>query len=433
MSANPQPDLKPDCATVAHEATPASDHRKDFETMARRRFQAPKPERIGNCWYLRIYQDTGTAGARKRQRIKLAPASMPAREVAKIASEMLRPVNQGLITVGSATSFTTFVENIYNPTALPLLASTTADSYRGMIAKYLDPRFGPLCLRDLTPLTLQQYFSSLAASRVAHPSILKIRDTLSSVLRSAVRYGFLIQNPMDGLQMPPDKRGRQAKPHITPEQFNALVEIMPEPYATMVYVAIWTGLRVSEVIGLKWRCIHEDAISVEQRYTRGDWSAPKTSASAATIGVSPEVITRILHLKSLTVKVRAGYGTRLFKLVKSDGPNDLVFQSVKDGRPMNDQNILKRHLQPAAEKLGLYLNWRALRTSHATWLVQAGADVKSVQAQMRHSRSSTTLDVYAMAVPATQRQAIEKLTEFAKPIGTSFSALSHSCPTNRVN
>jgi integrase len=133
------------------------------------------------------------------------------------------------------------------------------------------------------------------------------------------------------------------------------------------------------------------------------------------------------------VKVRAGYGTRLFKLVKSDGPNDLVFQSVKDGRPMNDQNILKRHLQPAAEKLGLYLNWRALRTSHATWLVQAGADVKSVQAQMRHSRSSTTLDVYAMAVPATQRQAIEKLTEFAKPIGTSFSALSHSCPTNRVN
>ena len=401
--------------------------------MARRRFQAPKPERIGNCWYLRIYQDTGTAGIRKRQRIKLAPASMPAREVAKIASEMLRPVNEGLITVGSATSFTTFVENIYNPTTLPLLASTTRESYAGMIGKYLEPRFGPLCLRDLTPLTLQQYFSSLAASRVAHPSILKIRDTLSSVLRSAVRYGFLVQNPMDGLQMPPDKRGRQAKPHIAPEEFNALVAIMPEPYATMAYVAVWTGLRVSELIGLKWRCIHADAISIEQRFTRGDWSAPKTNASAATIGVSPEVITRILRLKSLTVKVRAGYGTRIYKLVKSDGPDDLVFQSVKDGRPMCDQNILKRHLQPAAEKLGLYVNWRALRTSHATWLVQAGADVKSVQAQMRHSRSSTTLDVYAMAVPVTQRQAIEKLTEFAKPIGTSFSVLSHSCPNNRVN
>jgi integrase len=401
--------------------------------MARRRFQAPKPERIGNCWYLRVYQDTGTAGSRKRQRIKLAPASMPAREVAKIATEMSRPVNQGLITVGSATSFTTFVGTIYNPTALPLLASTTVDCYRGVIGKYLEPRFGPLCLRDLTPLTLQQFFSSLAAERVAHPSILKTRDTLSSILRSAVRYGFLIQNPMDGLQMPPDKRGRRAKPHISPAEFNQLVEAISEPYATMVHVAIWTGLRVSELIGLKWRCIHRDAISIEQRFTRGDWSAPKTNASAATIATSPEVIARILRLKSLTVEVKAGRATRTYKLVKTDGPDDLVFQSVKDGRPMNDQNILKRHLQPAARKLGLYVNWRALRTSHATWLVQAGADVKSVQALMRHSRSSTTLDIYAMAVPATQRQAIEKLAEFAKPIGTSFSDLSHSCPTNRVN
>jgi integrase len=420
-------------AIVAGEATPASDHRKEFEAMARRRFQQPKPERIGNCWYLRIYQNTGTAGTRKRQRIKLAPASMPAREVAKIASEMLRPVNQGLITVGSATSFTTYVQNIYIPTDLPLLASTTQESYSGMIAKYLEPRFGPLCLRDLTPLTLQQFFSSLAAERVAHPSVLKIRDALSSILRSTVRFGFLIQNPMDGLQMPRDKRGHQAKPHITPEQFNGLVEIMPEPYASMVFISVWTGLRVSELIGLKWRCIHADSITVMERFCRGDWSAPKTNASAATIGVSPEVIARILRLKSLTVKVRAGRATRLFKLVKTDGPNDLVFQSVKNGRPMNDQNILKRHLQPAAEKLGLYLNWRALRTSHATWLVQAGADVKSVQALMRHSRSSTTLDVYAQAVTSTQRHAIEKLTEFAKPIGTSFSILSHSCPNNRVN
>jgi site-specific recombinase XerD len=98
---------------------------------------------------------------------------------------------------------------------------------------------------------------------------------------------------------------------------------------------------------------------------------------------------------------------------------------------MNDQNILKRHLQPVAEKLGLYVNWRALRTSHATWLVQSGADAKSVQGQMRHSRISTTMDIYAQIVPATQRQAIEKLTAFARPpIGAS---LSHSCPTNRVN
>jgi len=82
---------------------------------------------------------------------------------------------------------------------------------------------------------------------------------------------------------------------------------------------------------------------------------------------------------------------------------------------MNDQNILKRHIQPAARKMGLpFVNWRCLRTSHATWLVQAGADPKSVQGQMRHSRVSTTMDIYAQIVPTAQRRALEQLAEFAK-------------------
>src|SRR5580765_5987927 len=80
---------------------------------------------------------------------------------------------------------------------------------------------------------------------------------------------------------------------------------------------------------------------------------------------------------------------------------------------MNDQNVLKRHIQPVARKLRLpFVNWQCLRTSHATWLVQAGADPKSVQGQMRHSRISTTMDIYAQIVPAAQRQAITKLSEF---------------------
>ena len=110
----------------------------------------------------------------------------------------------------------------------------------------------------------------MANSDIAHPSVLKIRDTLSSVLRSAVRYGFLVKNPLDGLQMPPDKRSRRSKSFITPAQFDALLQLISEPYATMLYTAVWTGLRVSELIGLKWRCIHEDAITIEERYCRGD-------------------------------------------------------------------------------------------------------------------------------------------------------------------
>jgi integrase len=386
----------------------------DFASMARRRFQDPIPKREGKFWYLLCWQDSFTRGVRtrKRQRMKLAPASMPEREVRKIAAEVLRPLNQGLISVGSAVTFGEYVDSEYLPTVLPLLASSTQDCYGGVIRKYLTPTFGALCLRDLTPRALQRYFSTLA---IPYPSVVKVRDAFSSILRSAVP-DFLVKNPLDGLRLPRDKRGRGRKPVLSPEQFNKVVQLVPEPYATMLYVAVWTGLRVSELIGLKWRCIHTDSITIDERYCRGDWSVPKTAASAATIGVSPEVIARIFRLKTLTVEIRAGVGTREYKLVKSDDPDALVFQSVKDGRPMNDQNILKRHIQPAARALGLsFVNWRCLRTSHATWLVQAGADPKSVQGQMRHSRISTTMDIYAQIVSTAQRQAIKKLSEFAQP------------------
>ena len=176
--------------------------------MARRRFQDPKPIKVGNFWYLLIWQNTPGA-ARKRQRIQLAPASMSEREVLKIAAEKLRPVNQGVITAGSAVNFMHFVTDTYEKTALPLLSSAVQKTYLGAIRKHLAPVFGNSCLRDLTPVTMQAYFSGLHVKGVEYPTIVKTRDALSSILRAAVGYEFLQKNPMETLQLPPDKRGRE--------------------------------------------------------------------------------------------------------------------------------------------------------------------------------------------------------------------------------
>ena len=76
---------------------------------------------------------------------------------------------------------------------------------------------------------------------------------------------------------------------------------------------------------------------------------------------------------------------------------------------MNDQNILKRHIQPAAKKLGLEkkkATWHALRRSWDTWMIQAGADPKSVQAQLPHSRIGPTMEIYAQCVPEAQQRAV---------------------------
>src|ERR1051326_1050906 len=135
--------------------------RGDFEAMARRRFQDPELEQVGNWWQIRIYQDEYSNGRwiRRRKRIKLAPATMPVREVQKIKAEYLRPLNQGLVTAGSATMFEDYIRNVYTTTELPLLASSTQERYSGIIANYLIPTFGGFCLREMTSLTLQKYIS----------------------------------------------------------------------------------------------------------------------------------------------------------------------------------------------------------------------------------------------------------------------------------
>src|SRR5258708_28076996 len=104
-------------------------NRLDEEKMAKRRFQDPKPKREGNWWYLRIRQDVFAGGRKTRQlkRAQLAPASMPDRKVQKIAAEMLRPVNQGLITVGSAVLLDEYVTTTYIPIERPLRAKITQD------------------------------------------------------------------------------------------------------------------------------------------------------------------------------------------------------------------------------------------------------------------------------------------------------------------
>jgi len=333
--------------------------------------------------------------------------------VLKIASEFLRPINQGLINIGSATTFSNFVDGTYKPVVMQQMAKSTQSRSNGVIKNYLMPQFGSLCLRDVSVLTVDRYFAGLGQTvKLEHESLDKIRDVLSSILRSAVRYGLLVKNPAEGVRLPRPKRGKKTKPWITRLQFHALIELITEPYATMLYVAVYTGLRVSELIGLRWDDVHGDSITIDERCCRGDWGAPKSDASNDTIPVNRAVIERIHNLKALTVDVKAGRATRHLKVVKSDGPSDLVFQSVVKGAAMRDNNILKRHIKPAARKLKLdFVNWRCLRTSYGTWLEQDKATVKDAQKLMRHSRASTTLDIYQQFIPESQRKVVDGLVQ----------------------
>jgi len=380
--------------------------------MARRRYQKPKPRTEGRQWVIYYWDDEFSSGERRRKKKRhvLGPATMGEREADKVRDEFLRPLNQGLVNIGSATKFEDYVESVYKPVTLPTLAKTTRDRYLSVYKNYLQPAFGELCLRDITQLTVQRYVSGLADSKLSQESKDKVRDVLSSILGSAVRYGLLVKNPAEGVRLPVPKSGRRTKPYVTQQQFSMLVDLIAEPYATMLYTAAFTGLRPSEVIALRRRNVHEDSITIDQRFCRGDWGAPKSAASNATVPVNRAVIERIWRLDGLTAEVKAGNAVRRIPVVRSKGPDDLVFQSPQTGGPMQDSNILVRHLKPAARKLGMgWVNWQVLRRSFATWLKINGADVKDAQALMRHSRASTTLDVYQQFVPESQRRVVDGL------------------------
>jgi hypothetical protein len=89
------------------EANTGNPLKEDFERMARRRFQDPKPRRRGNWWTIQVRQDVFVDGKlqRSNKRVRLAPVAMTEREVRKVAAEYLRPLNQELQSVGSATNF----------------------------------------------------------------------------------------------------------------------------------------------------------------------------------------------------------------------------------------------------------------------------------------------------------------------------------------
>ena len=88
-----------------------------------------------------------------------------------------------------------------------------------------------------------------------------------------------------------------------------------------------------------------------------------------------------------------------------------MFQT-SSGKPLSDTNLLHRHLKPAGQQIGAsWLNWHTLRRTHATLLQSAGGSLKDAQAQLGHSKLSTTLEIYTVPIPSQQRAAVEKLCE----------------------
>jgi len=155
---------------------------------------------------------------------------------------------------------------------------------------------------------------------------------------------------------------------------------------------------VGEILGLRWKDLDfgSGQLRVEQACYRGRVGSPKTQGSK-----------RCLPLPLALVDCLVQYRVQG---IRSE-PDDLLFQTA-NGNAMSDTNLLHRHLKPAGQQIGAtWLNWHTLRRTHATLLQMAGGSLKDAQAQLGHSKLSTTLELYTLPIPSQQRAAVEKLCQ----------------------
>jgi integrase len=421
-------------------AAPALPSARSNQQMARRRYQSPTPKVENDWWCIRYRIDEfDTEGKLNRplRYARLAPAGTPLREVLKLRDEFLAPFNTGAVNAGGAVVFSNYVKHVYRTTDLPLLEPASQDCYNVMIDTHLLPAFGKMMLRDINKQTVQMFSTKLSVTprkirrgkKSFRTAILcletrtKIWTVLSAIFTSAIGYKHVTENPAREIELGSDPRASQPKRVITREQFQALLKLIAEPYASFLFVDVMGAFRPSETAGLKVKNIHKNTITVEAKFSRGRWGRTKTEKSAATISVAASVIERIRALKNMKVKVKAGNAVREVSIVKSWEAEDLVFQSVYGGGPINADNILRRHVKPAAAILGIpWVNWQVMRRSAATWHKKAGNHPKDAQHLLRHAKSKTTLDIYTQTDDDAQREAVDRMEQyagFARPTNVS--------------
>lgn len=384
--------------------------------MARRRFQKGYLFKKGKVWVARWWEDIirvdGTPG-RARRFVTLGDT--PKHVAQKALERKLQPINYGRQRPQSVMTFDQFVRERWIPAEMPLLdpASLKLDpkgltnpgltlhnrpgsveTYGSYLRCHLIARFGEKRLSDLTRWDVQTFLSEKLKQGYAGAHVHGMRTTLSKVLQAAVEWDFLENNPARGCRIAHREPMKQ-RTYLTAEHVQRLTRGLPDPCRTIVLVAVFTGLRIGEILALRWGRIDflGQTLSVEETYS-DRFGPPKTRSSKRVIPMSTSLV------RLLEVHRRSCCGME---------PENLVFTTPK-GTPLSPKNLRNRVLEPTRKSLGLpRLSWHTFRYTHTTWLGEAGVSPRIAQSILGHSDVAMTLNIYTQVVPESQRLAMEKI------------------------
>ncbi|MGQ9676846.1 MAG: tyrosine-type recombinase/integrase [Chloroflexota bacterium] len=273
---------------------------------------------------------------------------------------------------------------------------------------HLFPSLGPVALRKLTPERLQTLYSQKLQAGLSPKYVREMHGLVHNILRHAVKWGALSSNPADLVDLPTARRREQRV--LSLDDARTLVSIAwTASGGPLVVLALTTGMRAGELVGLKWSDIdwpnHCLYVNRSLKWVTGHgWveNEPKTARSRRRVLLIPlaEEALRRQRTRQAEQKLKSGDRWQA---------GDWVF-TTRWGRHPHQGNVRDDYLLPLLQKAGLPpMRFHDLRHSTATLLFGLGVELKVVQEILGHSHIATTADIYAHMVPHLQAEAMDRL------------------------
>jgi integrase len=300
----------------------------------------------------------------------------------------------------------------------------TLDGYQSIVETHLIPALGQYQLKHLHPQAIQAYYGK-ACEKLSPRTVAKHHRLLSQALKYVVRQGYLGRNPCELVDAPSWKG--KAMRTLTPSEVEALFDVAKESYCYPVYyTAVSSGLRQAELLGLRWRDLDLDLLSISVSQTllkrRGvcRFTEPKTAHSRRRVAMTPKLA---LFLREYRTEREAIYR----ELGKELTLDSLVFAYV-DGRPL-DPSILSHEFARIAKRAGLNsTRFHDLRHTFASLMFLRGAKPKVISEALGHSSVAFTMDVYSHIIEGMQEDAMALLDEVL-PAGVNKNSVAKMSPS----
>lgn len=360
----------------------------------------------GENWSVIVELPKDTIAGKRKQKWYTVKGNK--KDAETFLTEKLRELDTGLLIDTKKMTLEEYLDYWIVEACENRLKTTTLEGYKHNIEKHIKPILGHILLDKLTPLHLQQLYKDrlehgklTGEGGLSNKSVLAIHRILHRALEQAVKWQLIIRNVADCVE-PPKPQKYQAK-FLDEKQVIKLQEISKDTYLYIpILIAIYTGMRRGEILGLMWQDIDLDkgmvkiAHSLNSTKNGLELSTPKTNKSIRNIAIPKIVVKELKRHKIVQKQNKLKYGN-------SYQDSDMVC-TLENGKMINPKN-LSRDFHRMLENNNLpVVRFHDLRHSHASLLVKLGVQPKVISERLGHSNISITMDLYSHVYSETDKK-----------------------------